>query len=342
MPTQPHPDRWPWPRTRLSILAVLFTLLTLATTACAAATSTSSGDGPWEPSEDVRLIIHASAGGSSDLMGRKAASILSEQNIVGQTIVPENREGGSGGVAYTYLLSQSGNPHVIATISGTYIATPASGQANYHYSSYDNLAIVAEDASLLAVSADSPYQSLDDLLRAARSDPGAVRFGGTQTGGGDSIVHHLLQRATGTELSYVPFTGGGEANAALLGGNVEVIVGNPAELKTLIDGGRIRPLAVTTPERVKSMNVPTFREQGVDLVFTQARGFIGPPGLTDGQRTYWYNAITRMTETTEWQHYLQDNLLQPSLHLGQDAQRYLDQEWEEITGLYQQLGLGPK
>lgn len=328
------------PRARLGAITAA---LALTATACGAYSGSgggsSGGDGPWEPQQDVRLIIHASPGGSSDLMARTAAKILTDEGIVEQSVTPENREGGSGAVAYTFLLGQASNPHYLAAISGTYIATPASGKADYNYADYTNFAVVSEDASLLAVSADSAYQTLDDVIKAAKADPGGLRYGGTQTGGADSIVHYLLQEEAGIELSYVPFTGGGEVNAALLGGNVEVITGNPAELKSLVDGGRIRPLAVTTAERIEGLDVPTFTEQGVDLVFTQARGFIGPPELTDPQVTYWQDTIRQMTETQAWKDYLATNFLQPSVHIGDDAQAYLDSEWDTFTQIYEQLGI---
>lgn len=321
-------------------LCAITAALAVAATACGSQQSSDSG-GSWEPRQDVHLIIHASPGGASDLMARTAGKILTEQEIVTRSVIAENREGGSGAVAYTYLLGQSGNAHYIAAYSGTYISTPASGQAEYHYSNYSNYSVVAEDASVLAVSTDSPYRNLADLVRAAKDRPDSLRYGGTQTGGSDSIIHYLLQQKTGTKLSYVPFDGGGEASAALLGGNVDVISANPGEIKSLIDGGRIRPLAVSSEDRIAGLDIPTFREQNVDVVFTQARGFIGPPGVSEAQRSYWETALTRMTESQPWRDYLRANFLQPSVHIGEDAQKYLDREWQKYTSIYRDLGLRP-
>lgn len=315
--------------------------IAVAATACGNQQPADQG-GSWEPRQDVRLIIHASPGGSSDLMARTAAKVLTEQKIVRRSIIAENREGGSGAVAYTFLLGQSGNAHYIAAYSGTYLATPASGQASYHYTKYSNYSVVAQDSSVLAVSAKSPYRTLADLVRAAKDRPGSIRYGGTQTGGGDSIVHYLLQKRTGTKLPYVPFDGGGDATAALLGGNVDVISGNPGEIKSLIDAGRIRPMAVSSAERITGLDIPTFREQGIDVEFTQARGFIGPPGVTDAQRSYWQDALTRMTESQPWRDYLRTNFLQPSVRIGSGAQEYLDREWQKYTSIYVELGLRSK
>ncbi|MFI6504479.1 Bug family tripartite tricarboxylate transporter substrate binding protein [Nonomuraea typhae] len=322
-------------------LCVLTSILAVTATACAGRQAADQG-GSWQPRQDVRLIIHASAGGASDLMARTAAKVLTDQKIVTRPVLAENREGGSGAVAYTYLLGQAGNPHYIAAFSGTYMSTPASNQADYRYTNYTNYSVVAEDASVLVVSAASPYRKLADLVRAAKDRPDTVRYGGTQTGGADSIVHYLLQQKTGTKLAYVPFDGGSEASAALLGGNVDVISSNPSEIKSLIDAGRIRPLAVSSTARIAGLDIPTFREQDVDLVSTQARGFIGPPRVSAAQRSYWENALTRMTESGQWRDYVRANFLQPSVHIGQNAQRYLDQEWQKYVSLYKELGLRPK
>ncbi|MFI6908228.1 tripartite tricarboxylate transporter substrate binding protein [Nonomuraea sp. NPDC050394] len=320
---------------------MIITALVVTTAACASRPASDQG-GSWQPRQDVHLIIHASAGGATDLMARTAAKALTEQKIVARSILAENREGGSGAVAYTYLRGQSGNAHYIAAYSGTYMSTPAGRQADYHYTSYSNYSVVAEDASVLVVSAASPYRTLQELVRAAKARPGAIRYGGTQTGGADSIVHHLLQLKTGTKLAYVPFDGGSEASAALLGDNVDVISSNPSEIKSLIDGGRIRPLAVSSADRIAGLDIPTFRAQGVDLVSTQARGFIGPPQVTAAQRAYWEAALTQMTKTEQWRAYLRANFLQPAVHIGADAQRYLDREWQKYVSLFQELGLRPK
>lgn len=324
-------------------LCAITAALTLAATACGSQNQSSPDPGgTWEPQKDVHLIIHASPGGSSDLMARTAAKVLNEQGIVKRSVLAENREGGSGAVAYSFLLGQSGNAHYVAAYSGTYISAPASGQAEYRYSNYSNYSVVSEDASVLAVSTRSRYQKLSDLVQAAKDRPGSIRYGGTQTGGSDSIVHYLLQQKTGITMSYVPFDGGGEASAALLGDNVDVISANPAEIKSLIDGGRVRPIAVSTTDRINGLDIPTFREQGFDVVFTQARGFIGPPGVSHAQRWYWEAALTRMTESQPWQEYLRANFLRPSVHIGQKAQEYLDREWQKYLTIYQDLGLRPK
>ncbi len=311
----------------------------LALSACSSLSGPTVQEGPWEPDDNVQMIIHADAGGSSDLMGRQIADILSSQSIVEQPVSPENRPGGSGAVAYTYLLGQEGNGHVIATLSSSYLTTAVQGKADYTYENFTNLAVLATDGLMITVGADSPYESLDDLIAAAEEDPGQIDFGGTQLGGADSIVRHLLEEETGAELNYVSFDGGGEANSALLGGNVDVIAANPAEVQGLLESGRMRGLAVTTPERLEGLDVPTALEEGVELEFTQARGIVAPPGLTGGQRDFWSEAISEAAQTQEWKDYLDANLLLEELHVGEEAETYVEAEWNKYVDIMDALGL---
>ncbi|WP_159942588.1 Bug family tripartite tricarboxylate transporter substrate binding protein [Nocardiopsis sp. FR6] len=323
-----------WPATSgLALVSVL------ALSACSSLADPTVQEGPWEPGDNVKLVIHADAGGSSDLMGRQIADILSSEDIVSQPVSPENRPGGSGAVAYTYLLGQEGNGHVIATLSSSYLTTAVQGKADYTYEDFTNLAILASDGLMIAVSADSPYESLDDLVTAAKENPGQISFGGTQLGGADSIVRHLIEEQTGADLNYVSFDGGSEVNSALLGGNVDVIAANPAEVQGLLESGRLRGLAVTTPERLEGLDVPTALEEGVELEFTQARGIVAPPGLTEGQREFWNEAITEAAQTQQWQDYLDTNLLMEDLHVGEQAEAYVEAEWAKYVDIMDALGL---
>lgn len=313
--------------------------LALGLSACGNAEGSSAEGEPFTPSENVSLIIHADAGGSSDLMGRQVAKLLDEEGIVDQPVLPENRPGGSGAVAYSYLLQQSGNPHVLATLSSSYLTTPVSGQADYTYEDFTNLAVLATDGLVLAVDADSDIQTLDDLVSQAEENPNEVVFAGTQTGGADSIVRYLLEEETGATFRYVSFDGGGEVNAAVLGGNADVIAANPAEIAGLIESGDLRALATTLPERLEGLDVPTATEEGVDLVFTQSRGILAPPDLTAEQTEFWTQAMAEMADSQAWQDYLADNMLYPEVHVGEDAEAYIAEEWDKYVEVLGALGV---
>lgn len=267
------------------------------------------------------------------------AKLLNDEGIVEPPVLPENRPGGSGAVAYSYVLQQAGNPNTLATLSSSYLTTPVSGQADYTNESFTNLAVLATDGLVLAVNADSDIQTLDDLIAAAEDKPNEVVFAGTQTGGADSIVRYLLEEETGVTFRYVSFDGGGEVNAAVLGGNADVIAANPAEIAGLIEAGDLRALATTLPDRLEGFDVPTATEEGVDLVFTQSRGILAPPELTEGQTEFWTGALEELAATEAWQEYLKTNMLYPEVHVGEDAEAYIAEEWDKYVEVLGALGV---
>lgn len=313
--------------------------VTLASCDAAQTSAGSTEGGPWAPTDNVTLVIHADAGGSSDMMGREVAKQLSEQGIVEPTVLVENRPGGSGAVAYNYILSQAGNPNILATLSSSYLTTPVTGQADYTYEDFSNVAVLGTDALVLAAKAGSGIESLDDLITKAEENPGEVVFAGTQTGGGDSIVRFLLEEETGVSFRYVAFEGGSEVNAAVLGGNADVMSGNPAEIAGLVEAGDVVPLAVTTPERLDGYDVPTMAEEGFDVELTLARGILAPPNLTPEQEEFWESALETMAASDEWQAYLKENMLFPEIQIGDDADAYLAEEWKKYEDILGALGL---
>lgn len=310
----------------------------LVLSSCAGSTEASES-GPFSPSENVSLVIHADAGGSSDLMGREVAKLLADQGLVEESVVAENRPGGSGAVAYNYILSQAGNPHVLGTLSSSYLTTPVSGQADYTYEDFSNLAVLATDGLVVAVNADSEIKTLDDLVAKASENPEELVFAGTQTGGADSILRHLLEQETDASFRYVAFEGGSEVNAAVLGGNADVMAANPAEIAGLIESGDLRPLATTMPERIEGLDVPTMTEEGVDIEFTQSRGILAPPNLTAEQEEFWTSALESLVESDGWKGYVETNMLYPEAHFGDDADAYLGDEWDKYVDVLGELGM---
>lgn len=320
--------------------AAVGALVALPLTGCSqpAPNAQAGADGSWVPNRNVSLVIHADAGGSSDLFGRQVAQQLAALDSVPVQISPENRPGGSGAVAYTFMMSKQGDPGYLATLSSSYLTAPISGDVTYTHEDFTNLAFIAADALMIAVRSDA-YSSLSELVAAAKANPGGLKFGGTQTGSADSILLHLLTQQTGAEFTYVSFEGGSEVNAALLGGNVDVIATNPAEIKGLIDGDRVTALAVSTPERLGGFDVPTMKESGVDIEFFQARGIMAPPGITDAQRTFWVDGLKAVAESDSFKSWLTDQAMLPLAYFGDEAETFVAAEFQRYTEYYKALGL---
>ncbi len=297
----------------------------------------------WKPQEPVEFIVQSAAGGGSDIFARSLAKVLTDEKIVTVPINVVNKPGGSGAVAYSYLNQKKGNPHIIATATGSYITTPIQGHSPVSYKNFTNLAILCVEDYVGVVRADSPYKSLKDLIAAAKKKPNSIRIGGSGPASSDAIIRHRLEKAAGVKLNFIVFQSGGEVNAAQLGGSVDFASPNPSEATELIKAKRLRPLAMFSPERLeKWSDVPTAKEQGIDVTLDQFRGVVAAGGLTKDQALFWQNAMVKMFQSPGFKKYLDDNGLRPLLRVGDDAEKYVAEETTTYTEILTELGMVKK
>jgi putative tricarboxylic transport membrane protein len=297
----------------------------------------------WKPDKPVEFLVQAAAGGGSDIFARTMAKALTSEKIVTVPVNVVNKPGGSGAVAYSYLRTKKGDPHIIATATGGYLTTPIQGQSPVSYKDFSNLAILCVEDYVAVVRTDAPYKTLKEVIEAAKKKPNGIRFGGSSVGSSDSIIEFRMEKAAGVQLNYIVFQSGGEVNAALLGGSVDLASPNPSEAAQLIQAKRLRPLAMFSPERLKNWpEVPTAREQGIDVTLEQFRGVVAPSGLTKEQSLFWQNAIVKMFQSTEFKNYLENNGLRPLLKVGDEAEKYIAQEHEFYTKVLTELGVAKK
>lgn len=329
---------------RSVLIAAAITAAPLATAlAQSGAAVPSLPQSTWKPERPVDFIVQASAGGGSDLFARTMASIMTKDKIVGVPINVVNKPGGSGAVAYSYVNTKRGDPHVIATATSSYLTTPIQGHSPVSYKNFINVAVLCVEDYVAVVRTQSPYKTLKDLVEAAKKKPNGIRIGGSSVGSSDNIIENRLEKAAGIELNYIVFNSGGEANAALLGGSVDLAGPNPSEAAQLIQAGRLRPLAMFSPERLANWpDVPTAREQGYDVTLEQHRGVILPGGLTEQQSLYWQNAMVKLFQSDGFKKYMKDNGLRPLLKVGKDSEKYIAEQNQYYTEILTDLGIAKK
>jgi putative tricarboxylic transport membrane protein len=325
--------------------AALLTATPLSTT-FAAQSGTAIPNVPasnWKPDKPVEFVVQAAAGGGSDIMARTVAKALANEKIVTTPINVVNKPGGSGAVAYSYLRTKRGDPHVIATATGGYLTTPIQGQSPVSYKDFNNLAILCVEDYVAVVRTEAPYKTLKEIIEAARKKPNGIRFGGSSVGSSDSIIEYRVEKAAGVQLNYIVFQSGGEVNAALLGGSVDLASPNPSEAAQLIKAQRLRPIAMFSPERLKNWpDVPTAREQGIDVTLEQFRGVVAPGGLTKEQSLFWQNAMVKLFQSSDFKNYLETNGLRPLLKVGDDSEKYIAEQSEFYTKILTDLGIAKK
>lgn len=328
-------------------LAIIASLAILAVscggsgTGSASPTAAAATAAPaWTPTRPIELVVQAAAGGGSDIFARKIADVLNKEKIVTQPINVVNKAGGSGAVAYNYVLQKKADPHVLATVTLSYLTTPLQEKPGYTHPDFTNLVTLATDDFIAVVKAESPYQSLNDLVAAAKAKPKGIVVGGTQVGSSDSIIPALIEAATGAQFNYVTFRSGAEVNTAILGGTVDWVAANPGEAKALIDGKKMRAIAAFSPEPLKGYeSVKTSKSQGVDVVWEQFRGIIAPGGISAAERAYWTKALSDLTKSAEWNKYLEDNSLRPLVKTGPDVDKFLDAQNALLKTVLTKLGL---
>jgi len=313
--------------------------------AAIAATSVSSVlAAAWKPDKPIEFVVQAAAGGGSDIMARTIAKVLADEKIITVPINVVNKPGGSGAVAYSYVNSRKkGDPHVVATMTGSYVTTPIQGQSPVSYKNFTNFAILCVEDYVGVVRADSPYKSLKDLIAAAKQKPNSIRVGGSGPASSDAIIRNRLEKAAKVKLNFIVFQSGGEVNAALLGGSVDFASPNPSEATQLVKAGRLRPLAMFSQERLAQWkDVPTAKEQGIDVTLDQFRGLAGASGLTKEQNQFWENAMTKLSQSPGFKKYLDDNGLRPLLKVGGEADKYLAEQTRFYTEILTDLGMMKK
>lgn len=295
----------------------------LGLTGCSEAGNTASGGGEFKPSGDVRMIVPFSAGGGSDLSGRAIAAGL--ESITDLNISTENRDGGSGAVGYSHFLAQEGKDNYLLAAETALLALPLTQDVEFDYTSFTPIMKLGDDYTLLVVAPDSPFETCTDVVEAAESDRVVAAVSGATSL--DEIVFTLVEDETGVEFDRVPFESGSEVLAGLLGGQVDIASLNPGEVLGQLESGDLKALCAFSDERYeyeKLADIPTAKEQGVDVAFAQFRGFIAPGGISDEARQYWIDAAEEFEQTAAYRDYIEQNVMQANAVYGDDFVAYLD------------------
>lgn len=288
------------------------------------------------PEEDIQFIIPFGVGGGSDTLARTIAEVIAELELLPVSIQAENRPGGSGAVGYQSVAAEAGNPHIVATVSVSFFTTPLRGASPVSYRDFTPLAAISLSPYIMAVRAESPLMSLDDIAAAGRLTTATV---------GVVSDPALLAAMTSGELDVqidpVPFDGEGEALAAVLGGHVDFVFMNPSEILPQIEAGDMRALAVSTGERISALpDTPTFVELGYDIEYSQLRGMVMPNDVPDEAVSYWENLLQTVAESPEWrEQYIERYLDEPAFLNSAEYEARIVETSERYEALMRDLDL---
>lgn len=271
------------------------------TTAIASAMILSGGMALAEyPDKPIEVIVGYAAGGGTDVMARTAAPFIERYLGEGVSIVVKNVPGASGQIGVTEAANADPDGYTLGTFNlPGMMARTIDREADYDRDSFTYLANVVNDPNVIVTSKNSGLDTLEKLLAEATANPGAITVGMSSLGGDDHFALIKLQNATETEFTIVPFKGSAPARTALLGGHVAMGILNISEVAEFQD--QLNVLGVATTERSPfAPDLPTFQEQGLDLVNGSMRGFIAPAGLPEDVQAKLMDAFAQLESDQEF------------------------------------------
>ena len=299
----------------------------------------------WKPTRPVELVVGSSPGGGNDHIVRAVQRILQEKKIVDVAVTVVNKPGGGGSIAYVYLNQHAGDGHYIALNPVNIITNHVTGLSPIHHRDITPVAQILSEYTVVLVRNESPVGSIRDLIERLRRDPGALTVSvGTARGNGPHMSLALGLQMGGIDakkLKTVVFQSGGESNTALLGGHIDVVTSSASNALSSAAVGKLRALAISSPQRLGGAlgNVPTWREQGIDMVFDNWRGIVAPKGISASQVAFWEKVFAQLAQTPEWKQLL-DKQQWGNNYMGSAASRkHLDSQYEVIRAALAEIGL---
>jgi tripartite-type tricarboxylate transporter receptor subunit TctC len=281
-------------------------------TLCAVAIVAESPQAQTYPSRPIEFVSPTSPGAGTDLFMRAISGMLEKEKIFPQPILNANRVGGAGMVAYNYIKSKRGDPHVILTTgTGAILNASVRPELDIPLSTFTPLVMFAQDPQVIAVRAESKFKTFKDLVEAGKREPNTISAGITGPTGNARLALHLVERESGAKFKYVSFKGGGEAVLATLGGHVEITGENMSEMLQLYESKKMRVLAVTGERRfTQAPEIPTLKELGYNIVAATGRGFSMPGAVPKEAAATMEAALKRVYDSQAYKEYSERNMFE--------------------------------
>ena len=292
--------------------------------------------------DDVKIIAPAKPGGGWDQTARSMQEVMQSAGIA-KAVTVENVAGAGGIVGLSQLADkEKGNPNVLMVNGLVMVGAILTNQSAVTLEQTTPIARLTGEYEVIVVPKSSDIQNLGQLVEKLKADPASVAWGGGSAGGTDHILAGLIAQAVGadaTKINYVPFSGGGEALAAIMGGHVTAGVSGLSEWIGQIQAGELRALAISSAEKVEGVDIPTLKEQGVNVDLANWRAVVAPPGIDDAGKQALVEAVDAMVKSDGWKKVLADKGWMDLYMSGDDFAKYLADENARVSAILKTLGL---
>ena len=291
---------------------------------------------------NIKMMIPANPGGGWDTTGRALGKALQDSGVA-SSVTYENKGGAAGIIGLAqYANATKGDGNSLMVMGAVMLGGIITGKPPVSLDKVTPIARLTSEYNVFVVPANSPLKTMKDVVDQLKKDPGSVKWGGGSRGSTEHIAAAMLAREVGIDaakINYVPFRGGGEAVAAILGGNVTVGGSGYSEFQQYIETGKMRPIAVTSGKRLKGINIPTMIEQGYNIEIGNWRGVYAPAGLTAAQRKGLTEMVLKATKSKSWAESLEKNNWTPAWMPNPEFDDFVDREFASLRATMVKSGM---
>lgn len=310
----------------------------------AALTGIAAAQG-WSPSRNVEIVVGSAPGGSNDKTARAVEKALVEAKLVPTSLTVVNKPGGGSSIAFTYVSQKAGDAHTLMVGTTALLANHIVGRSKLSHKDFTPIASLFNDYVVFAVNADSPIKTGKELAAKLKENPQSISIGfATALGSHNHIAAGMLAKSIGIsprDLKVVAFKGSSEAITQLLGGHIDMVTTAAGNVSGHVAAGRLRVVGVSANQRFGGAlaNIPTWKEQGVNLVYGGWRAIVAPKGLTADQIAYWEGVLRKATSTPEWKANIEKNFWSDDFVTSAQFTKDIDKDYNDMKAVLVDLGL---
>jgi putative tricarboxylic transport membrane protein len=291
---------------------------------------------------NLKMMIPANPGGGWDSTGRALGAALQEAGVA-SAVTFENKGGAAGAIGLAQFFNASkGDGNALMVMGAVMLGGIIRNKPPVSVSQVTPIARLTTEYNVFVLPAESPFKSMADVVAQFKKDPGSVKWGGGSAGSTEHVAIAMLARDVGvdpTRINYVPFRGGGEATAAILGGNVSVGGSGYSEFQTYIDSGKMKAIGVTSDVRQAGIPVPTMKELGYNVVLGNWRGVYGAAGISASDKKALADMVVKATRTKSWADALEKNKWTSAVLAGPAFEEFVDNEFASLRATMVKAGM---
>lgn len=291
---------------------------------------------------NIKMMIPANPGGGWDGTGRALGRAMQDAGVA-STVTFENKGGAAGVIGLTQFISASkGDPNALMVMGAVMLGGIITGKPPVSLSDATPIARLTSEYNVFVLPANSPYKTMKDVVEQMKKDPASVKWGGGSRGSTEHVAAAMIAREAGIDaakVNYVAFRGGGEATAAILGGNVTIGGSGHSEFAQYIESGKMRPIAVTSPKRLKGLDTPTLIEQGINVELGNWRGVYAAPGITPDQRKALTELVLKAVKSKVWADESEKNGWTPAVLSGPEFEQFVEKDFASLRAIMSKSGM---